>query len=110
MVLTAPDRVIWYRLQPESADRCRLLTTILVTRESLQQPDYSDRLASETQMLREFHIEDMLVNSAVQSGLRSRHAVRGRLSHLEEPIWLIQRYLAARTGGSYPAPASAGTP
>jgi hypothetical protein len=95
-------------LQPESADRCRLLTTILVTRESLQQPDYSERLASETQMLREFHIEDMLVNSAVQRGLRSRHAVRGRLSHLEEPIWLIQRYLAARTGGSYPA--SAGTP
>jgi phenylpropionate dioxygenase-like ring-hydroxylating dioxygenase large terminal subunit len=110
MVLTAPDRVIWYRLQPESADRCRLLTTILVTRESLQQPDYSERLASETAMLREFHVEDMLVNSAVQSGLRSRHAVRGRLSHLEEPIWLIQRFLAARTGGSYQAPASAGTP
>ena len=105
MMLTAPDRVIWYRLQPESAERCRLLTTILVTRESLRQPDYAERLASETQMLREFHVEDMLVNAAVQKGLRSRHAVRGRLSHLEEPIWLIQRYLAARTEGSYPTSA-----
>jgi phenylpropionate dioxygenase-like ring-hydroxylating dioxygenase large terminal subunit len=104
MVLTAPDRVIWYRLLPESADRCRLLTTTLVTRESLHQPDYPECLVSETQMLREFHNEDMLVNCAVQKGLRSRHAVRGRLSHLEEPIWLIQRYLAARTEGLYPTP------
>jgi phenylpropionate dioxygenase-like ring-hydroxylating dioxygenase large terminal subunit len=105
MVLTAPDRVIWYRLQPESADRCRLLTTTLVTRESMQEAGYAERLASETEMLREFHVEDMLVNAAVQAGLRSRHVVRGRLSHLEEPIWLIQRYLAARTEGTYPAPA-----
>jgi phenylpropionate dioxygenase-like ring-hydroxylating dioxygenase large terminal subunit len=107
MVVTAPDRVIWYRLQPESAERCRLLTTTLATRESLQQPDYTERLDAETAMLREFHVEDMLVNSAVQRGLRSRHAVRGRLSHLEEPIWLIQRYLAARTKGSYPIAAAA---
>jgi phenylpropionate dioxygenase-like ring-hydroxylating dioxygenase large terminal subunit len=102
MVLTAPDRVIWYRLQPESTDRCRLLTTILVTRESLQAKDYAETLASEKQMLQNFHVEDMLVNAAVQRGLRSRYAVRGRLSHLEEPIWLIQRYLAARSRGSYP--------
>ncbi len=27
---------------------------------------------------------------------------RGRLSHLEMPIWLIQRYLAARARGTYP--------
>jgi hypothetical protein len=32
--------------------------------------------------------------------------VRGRLSHLEEPIWLIQRYLAARVAGAYPEKAS----
>jgi len=104
MVLTAPDRVIWYRLQPESADRCRLLTTMLVTRESLQAPDYAERLESEREMLKEFHVEDMLVNAAVQTGLRSSRVVRGRLSHLEEPIWQIQRYLAARSEGTYPAP------
>jgi phenylpropionate dioxygenase-like ring-hydroxylating dioxygenase large terminal subunit len=97
MVLTAPDRIIWYRLQPESVDRCRLLTTTLVTRESLAEPDYAERLASETQMLREFHVEDMLVNAAVQAGLRSTHVVQGR-----------QRYLAARSEGRYPVAARVG--
>jgi phenylpropionate dioxygenase-like ring-hydroxylating dioxygenase large terminal subunit len=103
MVLTAPDRVIWYRLQPESADRCKLLTTMLVRPESLHEPGYAERLAAEQQMLRDFHVEDMLVNAAVQAGLRSTRAVRGRLSHLEAPIWLIQHYLAARSEGVYPA-------
>ena len=46
-------------------------------------------------MLRDFHLEDMGVNEAVQRGLKSRHAVRGRLSHLEEPVWQFHRQLAA---------------
>ena len=107
MLLTAPDRVIWYRLIPVSATRCRLTTTTLVTKGNHERADFDALLASETAMLRDFHTEDMQVNVAVQAGLRSRHAVRGRLSHLEEPIWLIQRYLAARSQGRYPG---AGTP
>jgi hypothetical protein len=61
---------------------------------------------AETGLLREFHTEDMVVNKAVQDGLNSRLAVRGRLSHLEESVWLIQRYLAARLAGTYPAQAA----
>jgi hypothetical protein len=53
-------------------------------------------------MLRDFHLEDMLVNVGVQRGLNSRKVVQGRLSHLEEPVWLIQRYVAARLNGTYP--------
>jgi hypothetical protein len=45
-----------------------------------------------------------MVNTAVQRGLHSSKVVRGRLSHLEEPVWLIQRYLAARAEGRYPGP------
>lgn len=96
MVLTVRDRVIWYRLQPISAERCKLLTTTLVTREATEAPDYAQTVERETRMLRDFHVEDMQVNSAVQRGLRSSRVVRGRLSHLEEPIWLIQRFLAGR--------------
>jgi phenylpropionate dioxygenase-like ring-hydroxylating dioxygenase large terminal subunit len=102
MFLTTRDRVIWYRLQPISADRCKLLTTTLVSRESLDAPDFEETLERETRMLRDFHVEDMEVNAAVQRGLRSTKAVRGRLSHLEEPVWLIQRFLAARALGTYP--------
>ena len=104
MLLTTHDRVIWYRLLPDGAERCRLLTTTLVRPEAKQAPDWAEALASETDMLRAFHTEDMAVNAAVQRGLHSRKARRGRLSHLEEPVWLIQRYLAARSQGRYPTP------
>jgi hypothetical protein len=57
--------------------------------------------------MRDFHLEDMMVNTAMQRGLSSSKAVRGRLSHLEEPVWLIQRYLAARAEGRYPGDGAA---
>jgi phenylpropionate dioxygenase-like ring-hydroxylating dioxygenase large terminal subunit len=96
------DRILWYRLLPISAERCKLETMVLVTREALDDRDSAAIIAAEAKMLRDFHNEDMIVNTAVQRGLRSRKAVRGRLSHLEEPVWLIQRYLAARAQGTYP--------
>jgi phenylpropionate dioxygenase-like ring-hydroxylating dioxygenase large terminal subunit len=105
MFLTMRDRALWYRLLPVSADRCKLETTMLVARENLTDPDFARAVEAETKMLRDFHGEDMIVNTAVQRGLRSRKAVRGRLSHLEEPIWLIQRYIAARVQGTYPVKA-----
>ena len=49
-----------------------------------------------------FHLEDMEVCMAVQRGYYSSGYQRGRLSHLEMPIWLIQRYLAARSRGTWP--------
>lgn len=100
MFLTAPDRAIWYRLQPISAERCKLLTTILVSQESLADPDFAATLERETKLMRDFHLEDMHINAAVQRGLRSSKAVRGRLGHLEEPVWQIQRYIAERLEAS----------
>jgi len=102
MLATMRDRVIWYRLLPVSAERCKLLTTTLVQPESRAAADYAETLAAETKMLTDFHLEDMVVNTAVQRGLHSSYVVRGRLSHLEMPVWLIQRYLAARGHGRYP--------
>ena len=96
MLLLARDRAIWYRLQPISAERCKLTTTTLVSRESLSVEGYAGVLEAETKMLKDFHVEDMEVNAAVQRGLRSRHAARGRLSHLEEPVWQFHRLLAAQ--------------
>ncbi|MGB8364428.1 MAG: aromatic ring-hydroxylating oxygenase subunit alpha [Rhizomicrobium sp.] len=105
MFLTMRDRVLWYRLLPVSAGRCKLLTTTLVSRQSMAMPDLAARIEAETKLLRDFHLEDMVVNAAVQTGLRSRAVVRGRLSHLEEPVWLIQRHVAARIAGAFPAQA-----
>jgi phenylpropionate dioxygenase-like ring-hydroxylating dioxygenase large terminal subunit len=102
MFLVASDRAIWYRLQPIAVDKCRLLTTTLVVPEATEDPDFLARLESETQMLRDFHLEDMEVCTAVQRGLSSSAHAAGRLSHLEMAVWLIQRYLAARGRGTFP--------
>ena len=73
---------------------------------NIEAPGYAEALVSETDMLNTFHSEDMVMNAAVQRGLKSSKVVRGRLSHLEEPVWLIQRYLAARAEGRYPEKAN----
>ena len=102
MFLVGPDRVVWYRLQPIAPDRCRLLTTCMVTSDAMQQPDFETVLESETRLLTSFHLEDMEMCSGVQRGQYSSMHVRGRLSHLEMPVWLIQRYVAARGRGTWP--------
>jgi phenylpropionate dioxygenase-like ring-hydroxylating dioxygenase large terminal subunit len=104
MFLTMRDRVLWYRVEPLSASRSRLKTMTLVSRDAMTSPGFEEALVSERKMLSDFHREDMQVNTALQIGLGSRYAAQGRLSHLEEPIWHIQRYLAARLAARCPAP------
>ena len=53
--LSTHDRAIWYRLLPDSAGRCRLLTTTLVSPAAREDPDYESALVSEAEMLRTFH-------------------------------------------------------
>lgn len=93
MMLTAPDRILWYRLLPQSAERCHLLTTTLVRREALADPDYAKALEVETPGFRDFHLEDMELCTATQRGFRSVAYKPGPLCHLEAPIPQIHRYL-----------------
>ncbi len=102
LLFGGPDRMIWYRIEPVTADRSRLLTSVLVHPEVKELPDYETRRAAQEQMLIDFHLEDMEACTAVQRGLHSRTSKPGRLSHLEMPIWLFQRYLAARAKGTWP--------
>lgn len=103
LLFTAPDKLFWYRIDPISADRSRLLTVCLVPEAATADPKYAEKLAATERMLVEFHLEDMEVCTAVQRGFYANGYQRGRLSHLEMPIWLIQRYLAARGRGTYPS-------
>jgi phenylpropionate dioxygenase-like ring-hydroxylating dioxygenase large terminal subunit len=102
LLFTGPDRLFWYRIDPISADRSKLLTTCLVNDQALADPAYDAKLELADKMLVDFHLEDMEVCTAVQRGFHARGYQRGRLSHLEMPIWLFQRYLAARARGTYP--------
>ncbi len=98
----APDRVIWYRLQPVGPDRLKLLTTALISSEMLKREDFPQLREQVASSLIEFHLEDMEVCTAVQRGLYASGWQPGRLSHLEMPIWLFHRYLAARIRGVWP--------
>ena len=102
LLFVLADKVIWYRVAPLGPHRMKLLTTILVPRKTQRHPEFPKMLESETQMLIDFHLEDMEVCTAVQRGLYSFGYQRGRLSHLEMSVWLIHRYLAARARGTWP--------
>lgn len=96
------DRCIWYRFIPTGPTSMELLTTTLCTPDNLDRPDWESLRDKERQMAIDFHTEDMEMLIAMQRGIESDHYRPGRLSHLEEPIWLIQRYLAARIQGTHP--------
>ena len=103
MLFPGPNQVAWYRLEPLTTDRSRLLTGILVPKSYRHLPQYEACRATALQGLLDFHMEDMDVCVAVQRGLYGSGFQRGRMSHLEMPIWLFHRYLAARTRSTRPA-------
>jgi hypothetical protein len=96
LLFSAPDRVYWYRLLPTGPETCSLLTTMIIPKNSSEVEDYEGTLEKEIQAGIDFHMEDMEVCAATQRGMRSVGYAQGRLSHLEEPIWHFQKYLAAR--------------
>ncbi len=101
LLFSAPDRVYWYRLLPTGPETCSLLTTMILPESAKEMEGYEQVLESEIQAGIDFHMEDMEVCTATQCGIRSAGYAQGRLSHLEEPIWHFQKYLAgviARAG------------
>jgi len=107
LLFVAPDRVYWYRIEPLGAGRMRLHTTLLVSPDATDMPEFSRVLEEEADLLRRFHLEDMEVCGGVQAGLASRSYTPGPLSELEAPIWLFQRYLARRIRSLQPSTAEA---
>ncbi|HEY5753382.1 MAG TPA: aromatic ring-hydroxylating dioxygenase subunit alpha [Chthoniobacterales bacterium] len=102
LLFAGPSSMFWYRIDPIGPDRSKLLTVCLANEEALADPEFDRKRHAQVKMLVDFHMEDMEVCTAVQRGYYATGYQRGRLSHLEMPIWLIQRYLAARARGTYP--------
>jgi phenylpropionate dioxygenase-like ring-hydroxylating dioxygenase large terminal subunit len=110
LLATAPDRVIWYRLQPLGPNRLKLQTTVLVAPGAAARPNFPALREKAEQQLVQFHLEDMEVCTAVQRGLYASGWQQGRLSHLEMTVWLFHRYLAARIRGVWPTDDRPGAP
>ena len=94
LLFVAPDRLYWYRILPNGPGRSSLLTTMLVAPEAMTQEDFASVKEKEIEAAVAFHMEDMEVCTATQRGMHSVGYEPGRLSHLEEPIWQFQQYLA----------------
>lgn len=102
LLATAPDRVIWYRLQPLGPDRLKLLTTTLVPATTAARENFPQLRKKAEEQLVQFHLEDMEVCTAVQRGYYATGWQQGRLSHLEMPVWLFHRYFGARIRNLWP--------
>ncbi len=100
--LVTPDAAVWYRIQPLGPNRLKLLTTVLAPKSTIERPNYPEMLEEMSKQAVDFHLEDMEVCCAVQRGMYAAGHQRGFLSHLEMSIWQIQRYLAARSRGTWP--------
>jgi phenylpropionate dioxygenase-like ring-hydroxylating dioxygenase large terminal subunit len=103
LFFTGPNQFVWYRIDPLTPDRSRLLTSILVPKSYRSLPQFEACRDSAKKALVEFHSEDMDTCAAVQRGLYASGCQRGRMSHLEMPVWLFHRFLAARSKGLWPA-------
>ncbi len=110
LLATAPDRVIWYRLQPLGPDRLKLTTTTLVAPGVVERENFQALRQNTAKQLVDFHLEDMEVCTAVQRGFYASGWQPGRLSHLEMPVWLFHRYLAARIRDQWPTDDGKGAP
>ena len=110
LLFPGPNQFIWYRIDPLTTDHSRLLTCILVPKSYRRLPQFETCLANARQALIDFHSEDMTACAAVQRSLYSTGCQRGRLSHLEMPIWLFHRYLAARSEGHWPTQKNSAAP
>ena len=96
LLFNAPDRVYWYRILPTGPDNqqphhhhAHPSRTPRPCRTTRQSSSGRSRPASH------FHLEDMEMCTATQRGMKSAGYAQGRLSHLEETIWQLQKYLAA---------------
>ncbi|MFD2256553.1 aromatic ring-hydroxylating dioxygenase subunit alpha [Luteolibacter algae] len=96
LLFTAPDRIYWYRLLPTGPETCTLMTTMIVSKEAKNMENYDEIRSKEVKGGIAFHMEDMEVCAATQRGMRSVSYKQGRLSHLEEPIWHFQKYMAEK--------------
>jgi phenylpropionate dioxygenase-like ring-hydroxylating dioxygenase large terminal subunit len=72
LFFTGHDCCAWYRVHPEGPGKMRILTCLLVPKETRQREDFPQILESKIARLLAFHREDMEACTAVQRGFASR--------------------------------------
>ncbi len=93
------DSAFWFVVNPRSADTHTLSMAYIFPPSTLEEPRFGQLLGAAIAGVGLFNNQDLPVNTAVQRGLHSRYAPRGRYSWQEAVLaefnrWLITRYRA----------------
>jgi phenylpropionate dioxygenase-like ring-hydroxylating dioxygenase large terminal subunit len=98
------DSAFWFVVQPTGAATHSLSMAYLFPPATVELPMFGQLLEAAIGGVAQFNNQDLPTNTAVQKGLGSRWAPRGRYSWQEEVLsqfnrWLVRRYRAHAEGG-----------
>jgi hypothetical protein len=96
------DSAFWFTVLPASASTHTLSMSYIFPPSTIEAPLFRERLEAAIAGVGLFNNQDLPTNTAVQVGLESRFAPRGRYSWQEEVCahfnrWLVERYVTAAT-------------
>jgi hypothetical protein len=94
------DSAFWFTVLPTSASSHTLTMAYVFPRATVELPLFRHTLDFAVRGVEFFNNQDLPTNTAVQRGMTSRFAPRGRYSWQEEILssfnrWLIERYRSA---------------
>jgi hypothetical protein len=101
LLLMSPeaDRLEYYLLFPKGPARLKIRKVFCVPKTALGAKGTEEAINGLTERYLQYRVEDVAINDSLMRGLHSRYAERGRLSHLERPLYDFRRYLDRLTAG-----------
>lgn len=94
--LLTPSVGFWYHLVPHAHDRMTLYIHTLLPRALAEAPGSEEIAAGVEAVISHIHLEDIAANAGPWRGLNAPLTEPGPLSLLEESIWQINQWWAAR--------------
>ena len=92
-----PDRLLWFKLQPVSAEKTIVTTYALVHPNTLEMDDFESVREDRKVIMDQINKEDIAVNTMQQIGARSGKVKPGRLNaKLEKALWQLNSWVAAK--------------
>jgi len=90
------DLIMYFILRPDGPESHEMDFGLLFAPGAMEQPGFEQKLAAIQQTMAAITVQDIHVDTAVQLGLRSRYAARGRYSWQEGAQLQLNRWLAPR--------------
>jgi phenylpropionate dioxygenase-like ring-hydroxylating dioxygenase large terminal subunit len=97
-----PDGMFYGQVLPQGPSRITWSLSLCFPPATMERPDFAQHLQPAVDGLEFINSQDMWACRSVQEGLASRFAQPGRLSHLDQAIHQIARYVLSRVVGSEP--------